>query len=80
MHSTLSTGLTGLAALASVVSAFPFKLAETANCAAVSGTFEIENYKLYPENLDWDPIHCKLYIRYGCIATLRRPISSHLIS
>ncbi|KAF4778486.1 hypothetical protein HER10_EVM0005685 [Colletotrichum scovillei] len=62
MHSTLSTGLTGLAALASVVSAFPFKLAETANCAAVSGTFEIENYKLYPENLDWDPIHCKLYI------------------
>ncbi|KAK1447161.1 hypothetical protein CMEL01_09000 [Colletotrichum melonis] len=62
MRSTLSTGLTGLAALASVVSAFPFKLAETANCAAVSGTFEIKNYKLYPENLDWDPIHCKLYI------------------
>ncbi|KAK1658204.1 hypothetical protein BDP55DRAFT_773500 [Colletotrichum godetiae] len=62
MYSTLSTSLTGLAALASAVSAFPFKLAETANCAAVSGTFEIENFKLYPENLDWDPIHCKLYI------------------
>ncbi|KXH66840.1 hypothetical protein CSAL01_01851 [Colletotrichum salicis] len=61
-HSTLSIGLKGLAALASVVSAFPFKLAETANCAAVSGTFEIENFKLYRENLDWGPIHCKIYI------------------
>lgn len=35
----------------------------TSACADVSGTFEIENYKLYSENLDWDPVHCKLYIR-----------------
>ncbi|OHE97312.1 hypothetical protein CORC01_07367 [Colletotrichum orchidophilum] len=62
MHSILSSGLTGLAVLAFVASAFPFQLSETENCGAVSGTFEIENYKLYPENLDWDPIHCKLYI------------------
>lgn len=31
-------------------------------CAPFNGTFTIDNYKLYPENLDWDPVHCKLYI------------------
>jgi hypothetical protein len=32
-------------------------------CPPLSGTFIIEQEDLFPENSDWDPIHCKLYSR-----------------
>ncbi|KAJ3956106.1 hypothetical protein N0V92_007369 [Colletotrichum tropicale] len=62
MPSTLSLMAASLVAATSVVSAFPFHLKQTENCSEVNGTFSIDNYKLYPENLDWDPVHCKLYV------------------
>src|SRR5690348_13268888 len=31
-------------------------------CPPVEGTFSIDNYRLYPENADWDPVACKLYL------------------
>ena len=33
----------------------------TGGCKPFSGTFSIENFMLYPENSDFDPIGCKLY-------------------
>lgn len=30
-------------------------------CAPLDGDFIINNFKLYPENADWDPVNCKLY-------------------
>ncbi|RFU29505.1 hypothetical protein B7463_g6844, partial [Scytalidium lignicola] len=30
-------------------------------CPPFSGSFNISNFKLYPENADFDSIHCKLY-------------------
>lgn len=74
MPSTLSLLAASLAAATSVVSAFPFHLKETENCSEVNGTFSIDNYKLYPENLDWDPVHCKLYIRYCNLNHLHIPL------
>lgn len=61
MHATGITLASGLVGAALAAPSQPFSSRETA-CAAVSGTFTIDNYKLYPENLDWDPVHCKLYI------------------
>lgn len=58
-----STSLTFISTLVAVGLASPCSVETRAStCAAVSGDFTIENYKLYPENLDWDPVHCKLYI------------------
>lgn len=61
MHATSLTLVSGLvgASLAAPSQTLPTRAAA---CAAVSGDFTIDNYKLYPENLDWDPVHCKLYI------------------
>ncbi|KAL1872722.1 hypothetical protein Daus18300_004268 [Diaporthe australafricana] len=59
-RSPLSAALLGLAA---ITRASPTRTRDVAGtCAGVNGTFNIDNYKLYPENLDWDPINCKLYI------------------
>lgn len=33
-------------------------------CPAVTGNIFIDNFRLYPENADWDPVACELYIRY----------------
>jgi hypothetical protein len=33
------------------------------HCPPLAGTFIIEQDDLFPENADWDPIHCKLYTR-----------------
>jgi hypothetical protein len=59
-----TTGLTFISTLVAVGLASPCSAVtrHSAACAAFSGDFTIENYKLYPENLDWDPVHCKLYI------------------
>ncbi|KAH8810691.1 hypothetical protein F5884DRAFT_875405 [Xylogone sp. PMI_703] len=34
----------------------------TSSCPPVEGTFNVTNFQLYPENVDWDSIHCKFYI------------------
>lgn len=61
MHTTSLALASGLAKLALAAPSYPISPRDTA-CANVEGTFTIDNYKLYPENLDWDPVHCKLYI------------------
>lgn len=61
MHPASLTLASALAAVAVAAPSQPLSPRDTA-CAAFDGTFTIENYKLYPENLDWDPVHCKLYI------------------
>lgn len=61
MHTTSLALASGLATLALAAPSQPISPRDTA-CANVEGTFTIDNYKLYPENLDWDPVHCKLYI------------------
>lgn len=33
----------------------------SAECAPVTGDFNITQLQLYPENMDWNPINCKLY-------------------
>ncbi len=33
------------------------------SCPPVLGHINITNAELYPENGDWDPIHCKLYLK-----------------
>lgn len=65
MHGAALTFASGLAGAALALAAPSERLAlprQSSPCAAVTGDFTIENYKLYPENLDWDPAHCKLYI------------------
>lgn len=61
MHTASLALVSGLAAVAAAAPSQPLSLRDAA-CAAFDGTFTIDNYKLYPENLDWDPVHCKLYI------------------
>lgn len=61
MHATSLTLVSGLLG-ASLAAPSQTLNTRAAGCADVSGTFNIDNYKLYPENLDWDPVHCKLYI------------------
>lgn len=61
MHTVSLALASGLAAVAAAAPSQPFS-PRNAACTAVEGTFTIDNYKLYPENLDWDPVHCKLYI------------------
>lgn len=61
MHTASLTLASSLAAVALAAPSQPLSPRDTA-CAAFNGTFTIDNYKLYPENLDWDPVHCKLYI------------------
>ncbi|KAF9875236.1 tri14-like protein [Colletotrichum karsti] len=62
MRATRLAIASSLSLATSIVSGFPFNVEKTSRCAAVNGSFSIDNYKLYPENLDWDPVHCKLYI------------------
>lgn len=61
MHTASLALVFGLAAVAAAAPSQPLSPRDAA-CAAFDGTFTIDNYKLYPENLDWDPVHCKLYI------------------
>lgn len=61
MHTTSLALVSGLALGAFAAPSQPLASRDT-GCAPFHGTFAIENYKLYPENLDWDPVHCKLYI------------------
>ena len=61
MNTTSLALASGLVAAALAAPSLPLTARDTA-CAAFSGTFTIDNYKLYPENLDWDPVHCKLYM------------------
>lgn len=61
MHTASLTLASALALVAVAAPSQPLAPRNT-TCAAFNGTFTIENYKLYPENLDWDPVHCKLYI------------------
>lgn len=61
MHTTSLALVSGLVLGAFAAPSQSFASRDTA-CAPFNGTFTIENSKLYPENLDWDPVHCKLYI------------------
>lgn len=61
MYTAALTLASGLVAAAVAAPSQPQTARDTA-LAAVSGDFTIDNYKLYPENLDWDPVHSKLYI------------------
>lgn len=38
--------------------------ARTLHCPPFPGTFSVDAFSLYPENLDFDSIHCKLYLGY----------------
>ena len=63
MHSLSLTALSGLLAVAHAAPYYAMRSSVPSNCPDFNGTFSIENYKLYPENLDWDPVNCKLYLR-----------------
>lgn len=63
MHPMSLAALAGLLAIAHAAPSNAIKPRAASECPEVTGTFSIENYRLYPENLDWDPVNCKLYIR-----------------
>lgn len=63
MHSTVLVAVSGFLAMAHAAPSKATRPSAASNCPDVNGTFPIENYRLYPENLDWDPVHCRLYLR-----------------
>ena len=60
MPSLVALNLFGLPAIAS-------------SCPPLSGTFDIDSYHLYPENTDWDSIHCKYYTGYSYFLLIFQP-------
>lgn len=58
-----STLATVIAASVPSVSLSPREFPEyPSHCPPFQGTFVIDQYKLYPENADWDLKSCLLYI------------------
>lgn len=45
-----------------LASAAPFSTHQHRHCPSFEGSFSIENFKLYPENSDFDPINCRFYV------------------
>lgn len=63
MHSMSLSALAGILAIAYAAPSNAIRPNAASKCPDVTGTFSIENSRLYPENLDWDPVNCKLYLR-----------------
>lgn len=42
----------------------PSRSISSTSCPELNGTFFIDQPGLYPENVDFDPNSCRLYIRY----------------
>lgn len=42
----------------------PSRSISSAPCPELNGTFFVDQPGLYPENVDFDPNSCRLYIRY----------------